>query len=193
MEKAEAERGLSRWAWWRYRLWLSCVLVGGCLLLGGGTVRAVAVFTVFRPFPVELEQRFSAAERLQSYRIAAAAMPYVWAGGVLFFVGVAGSVGELWRRLRAHGWLFMAAVLAFGAMVAELWLLLRFDVPLVRLFAAGDVAVQAVEQLVLERVRVGGVAATLATCAEWTVFLLFVWRPLEKRADEAGAISGGAA
>ncbi len=164
--------------WWR--LLESCVVIGGVLLLGGGALRAVAIFSVFEPFTTELRAEVSAAERLQSYRIAVEGTPYVWAGGVLFFLGVMGSALLRWRHLRVYGWLFMGLTLAVLACAAELWLTFAYDIPLVRLFATGTPAVEQVERYVLERVRHGGVVGTLAALAEWTILLFFVWRPLER-------------
>ncbi|MEN3026672.1 MAG: hypothetical protein ABDH31_03055 [Chlorobiota bacterium] len=175
---------------WVWRWWLSCVVVGGTLLLGGSVVRSVALFSVFRPGTVELEERYLPAERLQSYRVAVNGSPYVWAGGVVFFVGVAGSIAYRWRQLRQHGWLVMAAVLAALALAAEVWLVARFDIPLVMLFAGGAPSLEVVEPLVLKRVRQGGSIGLLAAYAEWTVLLLFIWRPLE-RGDGTGAVGEG--
>ncbi|MCS7177179.1 MAG: hypothetical protein NZ960_06135 [Candidatus Kapabacteria bacterium] len=186
-----AEGQVSRRPWvWRW--WLSCVVVGGALLLGGSVVRSVALFSVFQPGTVELEGHYLPAERLQSYRVAVNSSPYVWAGGVVFFVGVAGSVAYRWRQLRQHGWLVMAAVLAALALAAEVWLVARFDIPLVMLFAGGAPSLEVVEPLVLKRVRQGGSIGLLAAYAEWTVLLLFIWRPLEQ-SDGTGAVGEGVA
>jgi len=185
MEELVCSRVQDMWQRRWVRLWLSCLVVGGCLFLGGGALRAVAVFSVFRPFTVELNSELTQQERLQSYRIAVAGTPYVWAGGVLFFVGLSGLVFQNWRHLRQYGWLVMAMLLALLALPAELWLLARFDVPLVRLFASGLPPLEGAEQIVLERVRRGGAVATLASFAEWTILLLVIWRPLERAAHEA--------
>ncbi|GBD07221.1 hypothetical protein HRbin21_01037 [bacterium HR21] len=184
------ERGRNRF-WWR--LWVSCVVVGGALFLGGGALRAVALFSVFEPFTVQLAVELPPEVRLQSYRIAVNGTPYVWAGGVAFFVGVIGSVLMRWQQLRACGWLFMALVLAALALPVELWIAFKYDLALVRLVAAGNVAVERVETAVLERVTRAGVVATLAACAEWTILLLFLWRPLERGEHEAGASGRGTA
>ncbi|MCS6965999.1 MAG: hypothetical protein NZ473_04440 [Candidatus Kapabacteria bacterium] len=170
--------------WWN-RLWLTCLLTGGMALLGGGAMRAVALFSVFRPFTVEIEPSLTPVERLQSYRIVASGSPYVWVGGMLFFVGVGGSVVRRWRQVRRQGWVLMAAVLAVLALLVELWILLRFDIPLVRSFSVATPTVELVERLILERVHMGGAVATLAALAEWTIVLLFIWRPLERDQHES--------
>lgn len=177
--------------WWR--LWMSCIVVGGVLLLGGGTLRAVAIFSVFEPFTVQLAPTVSPEARLQSYRIAVSGTPYVWAGGMLFFAGIAGSVLMRWRALRVYGWLFMILVLAVLAFAVELWLAIRYDVPLVQRLTAGTALLEQLEGLVVERVRRAGALATLAACAEWTILLLVVWRPLERREHEGGTSGRGAA
>ncbi len=167
----------SRWQ----RVWWMCILMGACLGFGGGALRAVTVFAVFRPLTVELDTALPPEARLQTYRIAALQTPYVWGGTGLFLVGMAALVWSHRRRLRAHGWLFMASVLTLLAAVGELWLALAYDVSLLRLVALEVPPVAQLDSLVVQRVRTAGAVATLTALAEWTVVLLCIWQPLERR------------
>ncbi len=162
------------------RVWLTCVFIGACWGLGGGAMRSVVVFSLFRPFTVELNTALPAEARLQGYRIAAEQTPYVWAGLGIFLLGVGAMVGSMGGRLRTHGWLFMALVLAVVAVGGELWLALVYDIPVVRLSVVEPLPMEQIEELVVRRVREAGVVATMTALCEWTILLLFVWRPLEQ-------------
>jgi len=175
-----------RWQRW----WWSCVLLGGILWLGGGAVRAVSVYAVFRPFTLELDPELSAQERLQVYRIAARATPYVLAGGALACVGLCAIGIQERHRLRQRGWLFMVLVLAALALLVELWLLVGYDIPLLRAIVWGEPTVEALDALLLRRAQAAGAAASLATLAEWTIALLCVWRPLERAEHVRNALEG---
>lgn len=166
------------WGW--QRLWWTCIVLGACVGFGGGALRTVTVFSLFRPLTVELEATLPPEARLQTYRIVARQTPYVWGGTGLFLLGVAALAGSRWQRLRVHGWLFMASVLTLLAAMGEVWLAAVYDVPLLRRVAAGAVSVVELDSLLVRRVREAGTIATLTALAEWTAVLLFIWQPLER-------------
>jgi len=74
----------------------------------------------------------------------------------------------------------MALVLAVVAVGGELWLALVYDIPVVRLSVVEPLPMEQIEELVVRRVREAGVVATMTALCEWTILLLFVWRPLEQ-------------
>jgi hypothetical protein len=94
------------------------------------------------------------------------------------------------HRLRQRGWLFMVLVLAALALPVELWLLVGYDIPLLRAIAWGEPTVEALDALLLRRAQAAGAAASLATLAEWTIALLCVWRPLERAEHVRNALEG---
>lgn len=172
------------------RLWVKLVLtislLGTVLWLGGSIVRNAIAFDLFVPGTLQLKQSIPDAVVSQTVRLYTIAAFYTMVGYGLSCLGFVILLVEFTKRLKEFGWLFMAFILFFLTIPAEIYLL-TFDIELVRAlqttydtFSANSKLLEVFHSRFSTKSHAGQISA-LTTFSYITILGLFVFRPLSKR------------
>lgn len=155
----------------------------GIVWLGSATARMIVGGDLLEPGTLSFDPLLSPSSERELFRlfsvtslIAAAAYPCVLISAAIF----------LWRspwRPRQHGWMMMSAILLFGFLPIEVYML-TIDLRMIYLEFFTTASNEDFRVLFLERVGALGGASFVAVLSYYTIIGLAVFQPLRRPAGD---------
>ncbi len=166
------------------KLFLSLIVLGGVVFLGGSIVRTSVIYDIYLPGTLVRKPFLSDAQVNYSIRIYALTAFYTMLGYAATLIGAIGATIQYKHIFRKNGGIFMAAVLFYCCMPIEVYLMI-FDLKLLRYTNAVpfEALIKGNELQILLGQRLNTYSSSvdfLIALASFSAMLLIVWQPLSK-------------